>query len=94
MRKTLVLPFVIFLLSGCSNTQIEHLESAAFLKQAQKIKQMNSAHKTTYIGSTASRVYLEHYTVISSTGEGKTIVYWTERKNLSDRQLDAIENQP
>ena len=51
---------------------------------------MNSAYNTSYIGSTASRIYLVYYTALNSTGNGKTIIYWTEKKNLSKRQISEI----
>ena len=88
--KALLSILAIILITGCSSTRIEHLDSLAFIKQVKEINQMNSAYKTTYIGDTASRIYLEYYTAISSTGNGKTIVYWTEKKNLSQKQIIEI----
>ena len=84
---------VLFFIIGCSNTQIKHLNATSFINQAQEIEQMNSAYKTSYIGKTDSRIYLEYYTGVTSTGKGKTIIYWTELENLSDDQLKIIGNK-
>jgi len=90
MKTIYLLPFVILFFLGCSNTQTEYIETVEFMKQVQEIEEMNSAYKTTYIGSTDSRVYLEYYTAITSMRKGKTIIYWTKLKDLSEEQLKKI----
>jgi len=90
MKNILSIFILVLFSTGCLSTQIKHLDSSDFIKQVNEINKMNSAHKTTYIGSTTSRIYLEYYTAISSTGKGKTIIFWTEKKNLSKKQISEI----
>ena len=75
-----------------STTQNRYLKPEKFMSQLQEIKQMNSAYKTTYIGSSDSRVYLEYYTAITLIGKGKTVIYWTKIEDLSSEQLKQIED--
>ena len=89
--KTAILLSLICL-TGCGSTQIRHLDAEAFLRQSQEIEGLNSAYKTTYVGKSHSRVYLEYYTGITLSGNGKTIVYWTESDNVSDAQQALLDN--
>lgn len=89
MRRIVAILF-LSLLFGCSSPQIKHLNTQEFIKQAATIEQMNSAYKTTYIGQTDSKIYLEYYTAITSFGKGGTTVYWTELSKLSESQIRYI----
>ena len=89
MKKAIAVSLVF--LMGCASTQIKHLDAEAFLRQSQGVEGLNSAYKTTYVGRTHSRVYLEYYTGITWLGKGKTIVYWTELENVSEAQQAFLD---
>ncbi|MDD2366070.1 MAG: hypothetical protein PHN84_07895 [Desulfuromonadaceae bacterium] len=71
----------LFFISGCGTT-IKHLSPEEFITQAKQINGMNSATWTTYIGVTASRVYLEYGDAFGLNSKTRTIVYWTELAGL------------
>jgi hypothetical protein len=72
---------VCLILAGCGGTHIKHLNAKEFIARGAP-ERRGSADWTTYIGSTSSRVYLEYGTVVTLFSHLRTVVYWTELKNL------------
>jgi hypothetical protein len=71
-----------FLLSGCASTTIKRLSGPEFVRQANQIGQLNSAHWTSYIGSSPGRAYLE-FGYPAPFGKGsRTKVCWTLLSDL------------
>ncbi len=79
------------MLSGCASTRIKRLSGPEFLNQAEQIKQVNSFHWMTYIGSPSQRAYLE-YGHPALIGKGtRTTVYWTELSELPEDIADQLK---
>lgn len=83
------LPFIallvfspLFLTFGCAGTTMKQVSANDFLARAKRIEAMNSASWTTYIGASATRVYLEYGDMLGSSSKPRTIVYWTELEAL------------
>ena len=92
MKRLLLTLALLLIVTGCSTTQVKHLDAKDFIRQSDEINKLNSAYNTCYIGDTPTRIYLEYYSAITSTGKGKTIIYWTEKKNLSRDQIQKLKD--
>ncbi len=83
---------LILFLSGCSSTQIKHVDAETFLKHAELLKGMNSVLSASYIGSTHNRVYLEHGNYITFVRKAPiTTIYWTEIDSLPKEVSEKIK---
>ena len=91
--RSMVASVVCLCLSGCSSTQIKHLNSDDFMKQAEQIGQVHSAHSTSYVGSTGRRAYLEYWSAVTVWGDSRTTIYWTESSALSEAQMKMLKRR-
>ena len=79
--KTLIifLGTITLLLSGCSSTEVVHIDAEQFLECAEVMDGRHSALSATYIGSTYNKAYLEFHTHITFFRRTPaTYIYWTE----------------
>lgn len=90
MKHALILGALVWAVaSGCAKTTIRHVSAERFVQEARKMEQINSAHTHIYVGTTATRVYLEHVALVPRQ---KTTVYCTELGGLPtelQKQLKA-----
>ncbi|NLB54898.1 MAG: hypothetical protein GX811_03890 [Lentisphaerae bacterium] len=87
------LAFALFA-GGCAFTRIQKLSGAEFIEHARQMNVLSSFSWTSYIGSTAERVYLE-YAYPASTGKGtRTTVYWTNLTELPEEIANKIRATP
>ena len=70
------------LLSGCASTKMRRVSGDDFMARAGQIEQINSAHWTTYIGSSGKRAYLEFGYPAYIGGGVRTVVFWTHLTEL------------
>ncbi len=90
--KFILLIFLTLTFSSCSNTSLQYLDAKEFIKKCEKIEDLNSAIRYSYVGTGNSRIYLEFEDYITSSSSPKTIIYWTELKNLSDKEREKIKS--
>lgn len=98
MRKPISLykiNFVIMVLLLVSCSSIVYVDSKDFIQIGSRIGQINSATFTQYIGHSRDRAYIEDFSAIRF-GKNKTVVYWTELKELPDsiRSIIAKNKNP
>lgn len=65
------------LLAGCVGTTLQRLSGEDFIRQANRISELNSFDWTCYVGHSPTRAYLE-YGYPAPFGKGtRTRLYWT-----------------
>ena len=78
------------MLSGCATNRLKHLDGETFVKQAEQIEEIHSAHWTRYIGVSGTRAYLESGDMFGLLGRPRTIVYWTELDGLPPSLVERL----
>lgn len=85
--KFILLIFLTFTFSSCSNTSLQYLDAKEFIKKCEIDSRKTAT--SSYIGMSNNRIYIEYQYFIKSKA---TIVYWTELKNLSDKEIEKIQS--
>ncbi|MFT4711000.1 MAG: hypothetical protein ACI9D0_001782 [Bacteroidia bacterium] len=83
----LLLGLLVGYSAGCSATGIEHVSGAEFQDLVTEGQRANSAFWIQAIGATSNRAYLEHGSLVTSTGTPQIQVIWTETANLPEQFL-------
>ena len=85
--KFILLIILTFTFSSCSNTSLQYLDAKEFIKKCEIDSRKTAT--SSYIGMSNNRIYIEYQYFIKSKA---TIVYWTELKNLSDKEIEKIKS--
>ncbi|MDG1501066.1 MAG: hypothetical protein P8N31_10810 [Planctomycetota bacterium] len=83
----LLLGLLVGYSAGCRATGIEHVSGDEFQDLIAEGQRANSAYWIQAVGATASRAYLEHGQIVTSTGTPKIQVVWTETAELPEEFL-------